>query len=237
MQTLAKSNAVTTVSVTDARNAVTKAEIDLKAAQIDLDKYALKAPFAGLIGLTDVSVGDLVTPQKAIATLDDMATVTVSFSVPERASGLVAIGQTVTATTVALAGKSFSGTISAVDSRVDPETRTLAVEATLPNDARVLKPGMALSVSMSFPGEARPAVPSLAVQWDKSGSYVWTVADGAAHRTGISIVGRRSGLVLVASGVSEGQDVVVEGLQRLREGAQVVPAGGGRPQAPAAKES
>ncbi len=226
VQQLAKSNNATTVAVSDAQTAVRKAEIDLKAARIELAKYTITAPFAGIAGLTDISVGDLVTTQKPITTLDDMATVTVAFAVPERASGLVADGQAVAATTPALAGKTFAGKITAVDSRADPVARTLNVEATLPNDANVLKPGMAMNVSMTFPGVERTVVPSLAVQWDKQGPYVWKIADKTAHRASVSIVGRRSGEVLVVSdNLKTADEVVVEGLQRLREGSTVTIAG------------
>lgn len=231
-QQLAKSNNITTVALTDARTAQQNAEIGLRAAENDLAKRTVTAPFAGVIGLTDIAVGDLINSSKAIATLDDMSEVTVSFDVPERASGLVAVGQPVAATTEALAGQSFKGTVSAIDNRVDPVARTLRVEATLPNDANVLKPGMALTVSMSFPGEPHPAVSSLAVQWDRAGAYVWKIADGAAHRTAVQILGRRSGAVIVSGDLAENDPVVVEGLQRLREGSKVTEdnsgAGAGR---------
>ncbi len=230
VQRLAKTNNATAVSVDDAETAVRKAEIDLKAAQIDLAKYTITAPFAGVVGLSDIAVGDLVTTQKPITTLDNMATLKVSFVVPERASGLVADGQAVSATTAALPGKTFVGKISAVDSRADPVTRTLAVEATVSNDANILKPGMAMDVSMSFPGVQRPVVPSLAVQWDKNGPYVWKIKDATAHRIAISIIGRRSGEVLLASNdLAVGDEVVVEGLQRLRDGATVTPAAAAAP--------
>ena len=222
---LAKSNNITTVALTDARSAQQNAAIGLRAAQNDLAKRTVTAPFAGVVGLTDITVGDLINSSKAIVTLDDMSKVTVSFDVPERASGLVAVGQPVAASTEALAGQTFQGTISAVDNRVDPVARTLRVEATLPNDASVLRPGMALTVAMSFPGQPHPTVPSLAVQWDRTGSYVWKVADGKAHRVDVQILGRRSGAVIVAGDLAENDPVVVEGLQRLREGSQVTEAG------------
>ena len=121
------------------------------------------APFGGVTGLSDVTVGDLVTSNKSLTTLDDLSTVEVSFDVPERASGRVAVGQQVTATTAALPGKNFVGTITAVDSRVDPTARTLRVQASLPNDANVLKPGMAVTATMDFQGQMHPVVPSLSV--------------------------------------------------------------------------
>jgi RND family efflux transporter MFP subunit len=224
---LAKSNNITTVALTDARSAQQNAAIGLKAAQNDLAKRTVTAPFAGVVGLTDITVGDLINSSKAIVTLDDMSKVTVSFDVPERASGLVAVGQPVAASTEALAGQTFQGTISAVDNRVDPVARTLRVEATLPNDASVLRPGMALTVAMSFPGQPHPAVPSLAVQWDRNGSYVWKIAAGSAHRVAVQILGRRSGAVIVAGDLAKNDLVVVEGLQRLREGSKVTDGNSG----------
>jgi RND family efflux transporter MFP subunit len=224
---LSETNNITTAALNEARTAVQGAEIDLRGAEVELAKRTVVAPFGGTIGLTDVTIGDLVNSSKAIATLDDMSTVTVAFEVPERASGRVTVGQPLTATTAALAGETFAGEVSAVDSRVDPVARTLKVEASLPNEANVLKPGMALNIVIGFPGIEHPAVPSLAVQWDRDGPYVWKVVDDSVTRVGVDIVGRRSGIVLVAGAdLSAGDEVVVEGLQRLREGARVQLIGG-----------
>jgi len=233
---LAKTNNITSQALEDAHNALQKAQADLKSAQLDVSQRVITAPFSGTIGLTDLSIGDLVTSSKAIATLDDMSKVTVSFSVPERASGLTQVGQKVTATGDAFPGTSFPGTITAVDTRVDPVARTLNVRATLPNDSQTLKPGMALNVAMTFPGQQRPAVPSLAVQWDRNGSYVWRIAkDDTAHRVGITIVSRISGTVIVAGDLQVGDDVVTDGLQRMRENIKVVRTdASGNPIAPAA---
>jgi RND family efflux transporter MFP subunit len=222
---LAQSNNVTAVAVTDAKNALEQAQIGVKSAQLDLDKRTVKAPFAGTVGLTDLSIGDLVSSQKAITSLDDMTTVTVSFSVPERASGLVKIGDPVTATTDALAGQSFTGKVIAVDSRVDPTTRALNVEASVPNDGAALKPGMALTLVLDFPGSPHPSVSSLSIQWDRAGSYVWKVEDGKAKRVPVQIITRRSGVVTVAADLKQGDAVVTEGVLRIREGVQVAEAG------------
>lgn len=231
---LAQSNNVTAVAVTDARTALDQAKIGLQSAQLDLDKRTVKAPFAGTVGLTDISIGDLVSSQKPIVTLDDMTTVTVAFSVPERASGLVKIGDVVTATTDALAGQSFAGKVIAVDSRVDPATRALNVEASVPNDGAALKPGMALTVVLDFPGAPHPSVSSLSIQWDRQGSYVWKIDDGKARRVPIQIITRRSGVVTVAGDLKQGDAVVTEGVLRIREGAQVAEAGAAGSGAPPA---
>ena len=222
---LAQSNNITTVALADAKSAVVKAEIDLKSAEIDLSKRTLAAPFAGTIGLSDVTVGDLVNSSKAIATLDDVSTVTVAFDVPERAIGRIARGQRVRATTDALPDLMFVGTVGAIDSRVDPTARTLRVQARLPNDAKVLRPGMAVDVRIVFAGEPRPVVPSLAVLWDREGSFVWKLEGDSVKRTGVRILGRRSGTVIVAADLAAGDRVIIEGLQSLREGASVAPVG------------
>ena len=220
---LAKTNNIAPAVLEDAHNALQTAQANLKNAQIALAQRTVAAPFSGVIGLTDLSVGDLITSSRAIATLDDMSTVKVTLSLPERASGLAAIGQKITASATALPGKTFDGAISAIDSQVDPVARTLNVQATLPNGAAVLKPGMALDVTMTFPGKPQPAVPSLAIQWDRNGSYIWRVDnDNTAHRVAITIVSRISGTVTVAGPISVGDQIVTDGLQRMREGIKVV---------------
>jgi len=232
---LAKTNNITSEALEDAHNALAKAQADLKSAQLDLSQRVVTAPFTGTIGLTDLSVGDLITSSKAIATLDDMSTASVGFSLPERASGLVTVGQAVTATADALVGVNFSGKIAEVDTQVDPIARTLDVKASIPNDNKQLKPGMALNVGMTFPGQPHPAVPSLAVQWDRNGSYVWRIDNtNTAHRIAVDIVSRISGTVVVAGGLQVGDEVVTDGLQRIREGIKVVRTdAAGNPLAPA----
>jgi RND family efflux transporter MFP subunit len=233
---LLASRTVTTVAVSDAKSALQKAEIDLKVAELALAKRSITAPFSGVIGLTDLSVGDLVTPTRAIATLDDMSTVTVAFVVPERVSARVTVGEKVIATSPALPDQTFTGRVSALDNRVDAASRTLKVEAELPNEADVLRAGMSVIVLLSFPGEARPMVPSLAVQWDRNGSYVWKVAGDEARRVPIRVIARNSGSVTVAADLQAGDPVVIEGLQRIREGGKVAASGDQTP-APAAATS
>ena len=223
-QRLSKSGSVTAVALSDAETAEQKAEIDLKSAGLELQKRTIRAPFVGMVGLSDIAVGDLVSSSKAIATIDDMASVTVAFEVPEGVVGRVALHRSVTATSPALPGETLTGTISAIDSRIDAATRTLKVEATLPNENKAIKPGMGLAMSLTLPGEVRPSVPSLAIQWDRGGSFVWKLAGDKVHRTPVQILGRRSGVVTVAGELGEGDQVVVEGVLRLREGSTVAPS-------------
>jgi RND family efflux transporter MFP subunit len=222
---LEKTGNVTASALSDARQAMKQAEIDVRMAELDLAKRTIRAPFDGVIGLTDVSVGDLIGSQTAIATVADMSSVTVAFDIPERIVGQIAVGESVTATAAALPGVTIKGRVSAIDNRIDTATRTLRVEATLPNDAAALKPGMAITTDLSVQGETRPSVPSLAIQWDRDGSFVWRLDGGKVHRTPVQIVSRRSGTVTIAGDLRPGDEVVVEGVLRLREGMTVVKVG------------
>lgn len=223
---LEKTGNVTASVLSDARKAVQQAEIDVRMAELDLAKRTIRAPFDGVIGLTDVTVGDFVTSQSAIATVADMSSVIVAFDVPERVVGSIRSGDEVTATAISIPGVTFTGTISAVDNRIDTATRMMRVEATLPNEAADLKPGMTVTTDLNVAGETRPAVPSLAIQWDREGSFVWKLDGDKVARTAVQIVARRSGTVTVAGALEPGDEVVVEGVLRLREGMAVTRAAG-----------
>ncbi|HET7717613.1 MAG TPA: hypothetical protein VFK86_18470, partial [Bauldia sp.] len=89
------------------------------------------------------------------------------------------------------------------------------------------------TTDLSVAGETRPSVPSLAIQWDRDGSFVWKLDGDKVHRVGVQIVARRSGTVTVAGGIAPGDEVVVEGVLRLREGETVVKASEDGPPKPA----
>jgi RND family efflux transporter MFP subunit len=223
---LAKTNNVTEAALTVARNALRGAEINLKSAELARDKRTITAPFNGVVGLIPVSVGDLVSNSTALTTLDDVSQLTVDFDAPERFADLVKVGTPVLGQAVGLPGRDIKGSVSAVDSRVDPATRVFKIEATLEQGIEGLKPGMSLTIAVDFPGSPQITVSSLAVQWDRQGSYVWTIEDEKAKRTPVQILGRKSGIVMVAADLQPGEEVVVEGLQRMREGVAVRRVGG-----------
>jgi RND family efflux transporter MFP subunit len=222
---LAKSATIAEVALTDADAAVQLAEIEVRAAEIALERRSVTAPFAGVTGLSDVSVGDLIQSSTPITMLDDLATIRVGFEVPERWAGRIVQDQPITAMAQGLPGSELSGRIAAIDNRIDETTRTLRLEAELDNEGQDLKAGMAIAVMLSFASGQQLTVPTLSVQWDREGSYVWKVVDGAARRADVTIVRRESGTVIVEGEMEAGDRVVVEGIQRLREGAEVVDVG------------
>ena len=222
---LQQSRTVTAVAFSEAESTAQVAAIELKTAEIALTRRTLTAPFAGMAGLSDVSVGDVVSTTTQIVTLDDLATIRVDFEVPERLAGRVTRGQPVTAVAQGLPGSGFEGRIAALDTRVDEATRTLKLQAEFGNGDARLKPGMAVTVVLQFELPGQISVPSLAVQWDRRGSFVWKIADGTVKRTDIAIISRLSGSVVVTGDLKPGDRVVTEGVQRLRDGSAVAEIG------------
>lgn len=228
---LAAASNATTVQVAAAQLAFNNARLELQNAELALRKRTISTPIAGSVGLFQVSPGNTVTAQTVVTTIEDTSHILVSFWVPERYATAITVGMPLTASAVALPGQTIAGEVSAVDNRIDPASRTLKVEAAIPNDAGRLRPGMSFSVSLSFPGEQFPSVDPLAIQWSSAGSYLWKFVDGKVERVPVEIIQRNSDGVLVQAELAEGDQVVTQGVQQLTVGASVrlldEPAGGG----------
>jgi RND family efflux transporter MFP subunit len=224
-QTLAERNAVAVVQLDQARTALALARTDLEAKQYELRRRTVLAPFDGVMGLTTLGKGDYLQQGAAIATIDDRSSLVVAFVVAERVAGAFTLGHDVRATTPALSGMVFRGKISALDTRIDAASRTLRAEATLPNEQNRLIAGMTFSVEVQIPGERLPVIPGLAIQWDRNGAFVWALADNSTvKRVGVTIRRRENDAVAVEASLKDGDQVVIEGMQGLREGAAVTVA-------------
>lgn len=209
-------------------NDLQTAETTLELARVERDRAALaleyrfvKVPFSGVIGLTEFDVGDRLTPEDAIATLDDRSSLLVSFDVPEMLLGQLTLGEAIEVAPWQQPHNSIAGQVVDLDSRVDPISRSFAVRAKVPNLDDTLRPGMSFRVALRVPGRSYPSVPEVAVQWGPRGAYIWTVKDGLAQQVPVSIVQRREGKVLVEGALSAGAPVVTEGVQSVREGRPV----------------
>ena len=216
-QTLADSNSVSKTQVDAAQLALANARLAVQAAQIAFDQRTISTPVAGTVGLIQVMPGNLINAQTVVTTVDDSSQILINFWVPERYSGQMVVGAAVNATSAALPGKTFTGAITAVDNKIDPASRTLQVQATLPNSDGVIKSGMSFSIDMAFPGETFAAVDPLSIQWSTTGAYVWKVVDGKAVKGMVEIVQRNSDGVLVKGDVKPGDAVVTQGVLQLAD--------------------
>lgn len=221
MQQLRTSNTATSVQVNEAALAVDNARLALRDAELALARRSIPAPISGVVGILPVAAGNYVSTSTEIARIDDRSSILVDFWVPERYAGMVDVGMPLAAASVARPGEVHEGKISALDNRIDDQSRTLQVQALLENPNDRLRAGMSFQVTMEFPGDVYPAVDPLAVQWGSGGAYVWLVKDGKAVRTDVKIIQRNTDTVLVQAAISPGDIVVTEGVHAVRNGAPV----------------
>ena len=202
--------------VDEARVALRATQIELEQAREAVADRVVRAPFDGVLGLASVEVGDRVTTDTALVTLDDQRVLRLDFEVPEAYLSRVVARQSLTAVNPAYPRRTFEGEITEIDSRVDPTTRNVRVRATLPNNDDLLRSGMSFQVQLQLPGQAYVSVPELALQWGRDGSFVWAVRNGNAVQVAARPVRRTAGRVLIDGDLKAGENVVVEGVQRLR---------------------
>jgi len=233
-QQLLRSNTATAVQVTDAELEVENARLQLAEAQLALSRRSIETPIGGVVGILPITAGNYVSSSSVIATIDDRSEILVDFWVPERFASAIKVGSPITATSVARPGETFHGVISAVDNRIDIDSRTLQVRARFPNEDDKLRAGMSFQVAMKFPGDEYPAVDPLAVQWGSDGAFVWSVKDGKGERVPVNIIQRNTDSVLVDAPLTTEDEVVTEGLHLVRQGAELKIAD--RKQAPASDE-
>ena len=196
------------------------------AIRAQLADRVITAPFAGVLGLRQVSPGTLVQPGTAITTLDDIHVIKLDFAVSETELAALKPGLAVKARAPAYPQQVFEGRIESLDSRVDPATRALTVRALVANPDALLKPGMLLNVELYTRSRETLTVPELALVPVGSKQFVYRIdADGIAQQVEVSIGSRREGKVEVTSGLVAGERVVVEGTVSLRDGARVAIAG------------
>ena len=218
----APSGAVSASEVDTARTDVEAAKVELSRGELALRKRTVRAPFAGVLGIPEVDPGDRVTESTAIATLDDRSSLLVSFEVPEAYAYGIEVGQEIEATTWARPGESFTGVVDSTAARIDPVTRTLTVRARIPNSDDRLRSGMSFVIRVPIGGERLPSVPSVSVQWQREGAYVWRITpQNTAEKVAIDVRKRSETWVLVEAEIAEGDRIVVEGVQRMREGIPV----------------
>ena len=228
-----------------------KASASVEQLKASLAKKRILAPFSGTIGLRQVDLGDYLSAGTPIATLQDLSTLQVDFSLPEQQVPQVAVGQPVRLELAAYPGETFEGTITAINPKVDISTRNVQVRAELDNPDGRLLPGMFADLRVLLPIEApRVVVPETAVSYSLYGDAVFVVVDKPAaaaqadadadadadaeqaaspaasdglvlERRFVETGDRRDGLVVLTEGIEPGERVVVSGQLKLDNGTPV----------------
>lgn len=183
----------------------------------------MKAPFDGVVGLRNISLGALVQPGDVITTLDDDARLKLDFAVPSVFLGTLAPGVEVEARTRAFPDRLFRGTISSLDSRVDPVTRSVQVRALIDNADRLLRPGQLMTVELLRNPREALMVPESALLHRGDEHFVFVVSGEppVVDKRPVEIGARRPGEAEVLAGLTRGEQVVTHGLQKVKPGAPV----------------
>ncbi len=202
----------------------TRAQRDL--LKVREDRTTVRAPFGGVVGQRSVSLGDYVTTATTLISLQTVDPQRAVFTVPERYAERLQSGQRVQIRVASLANREFTGVVDFVDPVVQQPARTILVKAQVSNGRRQLQPGMFIEARLAT--EVRPnavLVPEEAIVPMQGGSFVWVVVDGKAARREVGLGIRIPGFVEIRSGVDEGEQVIVGGMERIAmDGMPVNPA-------------
>jgi membrane fusion protein, multidrug efflux system len=225
--------------------AISQATLDADAADLKskralvvqqtalVDKKSIRAPFAGLLGISSVNPGQYVNAGNLIVTLQSLDSIYVDFSLPQQELSRISQGQAVTAITDTYPGKIFSGKISAINPKVDPQTRNVQIEATMANPKHELLPGMYASVEVQA-GEVQHnlTLPRTAVTFNPYGETVYLVEEKGRDKTGkpalfarqtfVTIGPSRGDQVAILTGIKEGDLVVSSGQLKLKSGSPII---------------
>jgi RND family efflux transporter MFP subunit len=220
-------------------NAKTQADIligTIKADQSALDNLKvqksftiIRAPFSGRISAANVKVGNFVRPADTapLAVINQMAPVYVTFAVPQRVlvdlRDAIASGASRVIATIPGHERSEDGKVAMVENSVDSTTGMITVRGIMNNANETLWPGILVNTKLIIRTEEAVTVPSAAVQRSQNGNFVFIMRDGKAHVEPVSVSRTFQGMSVIASGLSGGEDVIVDGQLLLSEGTPVAP--------------
>jgi len=204
------------------RRALDTARARLLGVEARLGDRLIKAPFDGVVGLRNVSVGSLLTPGTVVTTIIDDSVMKLDFPVPELFMASVRRGLPVRARTRAYPEATFTGQVSSLSNEVDPVTRAFQVRAEIPNPERRLRPGMLMTVRMESAPRAALLIPEEGLLSRGREHFVMRIADRGgepvAERVAVEIGVRRVGEVEITRGLSAGDRIVTHGGFRLSDG-------------------
>lgn len=219
---LVDKGALSQASMDAATRDLDEATARLNAARARAGDYVITAPFAGLLGLRQVSPGTLVSPGTEITTLDDITIIKLDFSIPERFISILRPGQEIAAKAAAYPDMEFRGIVKTINSRVNPVTRAVAVRAEIDNRERYLRPGMLLTVDLVSNLKEALSVPEKSLIPVGGSQFVFVVGeDNKVERIEIEVGRRYGNRVEVLSGLKAGDRIVISGLLRLGPGMAV----------------
>lgn len=219
---LAQRQLIASADLDTARAALSVNQARAASARTRLDKTRIRAPFAGVTGLRQVSVGDYVNVGQALVDLVRLDPIELDLRAPEVVLSSLKLGQRVDFGVDSFRDQVFSATVVAIAPTIDAGGRSVSLRARLENPDQKLRPGMSARVRITLDSNARALlVPEQAIWPNGEQKMVYVVVDGAAKLVPVTLGARQPGTVEVTSGIKEGDEVVVAGQLKLHDGAKV----------------
>ncbi len=222
---LQKDQAISKATLDERLAALRQARAAVSAISARLEDLVITAPFDGVAGLREVSIGALIQPSDKITTVDDISKIKVDFDVPSIFLPTLKAGLGFTGTVEAYGNREFTGEVQTVNTQVDPITRMIKVRGIIPNDDKALKPGLLMKINLVKNDRKALIIPEEALIKRASKNFVYVVKDNEAKKqaieTEIQIGARKAGDVEVISGLNEGDLIVAHGALKLRDGAAI----------------
>lgn len=188
----------------------------IKEIEARIAQHTIRAPFDGMVGIRQVSVGSLVQPGDVITTIDDISQIKLDIDIPEMFLDKLNTDVKVQAVSVAYPGKEFIGHIASISSRLDRSTRSFLVRAVIPNKELLLRPGMLLDVKLLGNEREALVIPEEATLQQQDRHYVLIVdEESRVERREVQIGSRREGIAEVVSGLQEGEIIIVRGIHKV----------------------
>lgn len=203
---------------------IVAAKVNVRSAELDLEKTVVRAPFTGTLGILENHTGDYVTPGDVLVVIHEMPPLRVQFELPQRDLEKLEIGQALKLTHSFGSGNTYSGVLFTIDPALDRETGSIRMLGVL-DDSDALRPGMIVEVRVVIETRSNVTmVPETALVPRPDGLIVFKIVDGKAKLVKVETGVRREGLVEIRGGLQSGDEVVVDGQFRLRDGAPVAAA-------------
>jgi membrane fusion protein (multidrug efflux system) len=204
------------------KSALDQAKAGLDEAKAKVGDHVIRAPFSGVVGLSDIAPGALVNPGTPIVSLDDLSVVRVDFDVPDRYLDVLREGLPITARTEAGSDRVERGRIAYIDTRVDQETRAVKARAEFPNADGRLKPGVLMHVAVDKSERDALAVPESAIQYEGDLTFVFVIVRHGprmlAEQRQVLVGAVQDGFAEIRSGLKPGEEVVADGVNRVSPG-------------------
>lgn len=228
LRPLVKRGAASKSALDESERELATATARITAIESRINERRIRAPFDGVVGIRNISVGDMVSPgnmNSLITTIDDISRMKLDFAIPEVFLSTLKKGLQVTARASAYPDKVFEGVVTSIDSRIDPTTRTVKARAILENPEALLKAGMLMRLRLKQNPRSALVIPEATIATAGRKNFVMLVVEGdplTIKKQEIEIGTRQVGQVEVLSGLKAGDRIVTDGILKVRDGSKII---------------